>query len=826
LLDKHGDYRPCLSLLAVRETERLLRVTIAGVLLALPILLAVTKSIPRTAIALTLVMVPMLLALEKWQVQKAICVVRGWGVASRKTVILGTGTLGRRIYSTLVHSPKFGLDPVAFVGEVVTATEPVIYEESYQHRRQARVVPGPLTPKLLRRLGATALIIAGPEISQNEAFDITSEAEAAGISTYVIPEPFLELEKATEYVELDGVLLAHKAQVGRRRIYHAAKRALDVSVAAFSLLVFSPVLASAAVAVRLTSPGTVLFKQRRVGQNGAHFGMYKFRSMYIDSDRYAYSPISGNDPRITTVGRFLRRTCIDELPQLVNVLRGEMSLVGPRPEMPFIVEQYEAIHRQRLTVKPGITGLWQLSADRRSLIHQNISYDIYFLEMKGMQVSEAEGVRKAKERFRDASPDAAILDILLPDGDGLELLDHFKDVDRDFPVIVLTGQGSIETAVRAIKQNAEQFLTKPIELPALHALLERALENKRYRQQSLVSMSKAKRERLAPFLGDSAAIRKLYELARRVVSSDSPILIQGETGSGKGVLAKWIHENSGRADEVFLDLNCAGLEREFLETELFGHEKGAFTGAVHAKPGLLEVAHRGTVFLDEIGDIDPTVQPKLLKVLETGQFRRLGDVQDRTADVRLISATHRDLKELVRQQRFREDLFFRITIIPIRVPPLRERKEDIPLLARDILQRIATERGCGEIELDDAALKMLQSYTWPGNIREMRNVLERAAQIAQHSPLTVRDLELQYPGNHAANAATGSQTLPIDTTLTMKEMEARFISMVLAEERGAIERAAERLGISRSSLYSKIKNKQVERAWDQYSGPTPLPYGD
>ena len=312
-----------------------------------------------------------------------------------------------------------------------------------------------------------------------------------------------------------------------------------------------------------------------------------------------------------------------------------------------------------------------------------------FLESQGMQVTEAESVQRAQEKFRGASPDAAIVDFSLPDGDGLELLEHFKGTDPDLPVIVLTGQGSIELAVRAIKQGAEQFLTKPVELPALHTLLMRALENKRYRRHSLVNLSRARRERLDPFLGTSVAIRKLQELSRRVVSSDSPILIQGETGSGKGVLAKWIHENSPRAEEVFMDLNCAGLEREFLETELFGHERGAFTGAVHSKLGLLEVADRGTVFLDEIGDIDLTVQPKLLKVLETQQFRRLGDVHDRTVDIRLISATHRDLKDLVRQQRFREDLFFRITIIPIRIPPLRERPEDIPLLAHDILGRIA-----------------------------------------------------------------------------------------------------------------------------------------
>jgi DNA-binding NtrC family response regulator len=429
-----------------------------------------------------------------------------------------------------------------------------------------------------------------------------------------------------------------------------------------------------------------------------------------------------------------------------------------------------------------------------------------FLESQGMQVTAAESVQQAQEKFRSTSLDAAIVDFSLPDGDGLELLEHIKIIDPDLPVIVLTGQGSIELAVRAIKQGAEQFLTKPVELPAIHTLLQRALENKRYRQHSLVNLSKAKRERLDPFLGKSAAIHKLQELARRVVSSESPILIQGETGSGKGVLAKWIHENSPRAEEVFMDLNCAGLEREFLETELFGHERGAFTGAVHAKLGLMEVADRGTVFLDEIGDIDLTVQPKLLKVLETRQFRRLGDVHDRTVDIRLISATHRDLKELVREKRFREDLYFRITIIPIKLPTLRERQEDIPLLAQDILRRIAQERGRDTIEVDDAAMTMLTHYAWPGNIREMRNVLERAAQIAERSPLTVKDLELQWSSDDPAKTAT-----TVDTSLTMRQMELQYIALVLTEERGSIDRAAERLGISRSSLYSKVKNKEVER---------------
>jgi DNA-binding NtrC family response regulator len=427
-----------------------------------------------------------------------------------------------------------------------------------------------------------------------------------------------------------------------------------------------------------------------------------------------------------------------------------------------------------------------------------------------VEVQEAETARRAREQFEAGCPDAAVLDFSLPDGDGLELLEHFRSIDDDLPVIVLTGQGSIELAVRAIKQGADQFLVKPIELPALYTLLMRALQNKRHRQQTLISQSKARREQLDPFVGESKDIRNLRQMAMRLLTTVSPILIQGETGTGKGVLAKWIHNNSDRNEAGFMDLNCAGLEREFLETELFGHVKGAFTGAVQAKPGLLEVADRGTVFLDEIGDIDLRVQPKLLKVLETNQFRRLGDVRDRTVDIRLISATHRDLKELVRQQRFREDLYFRINIIPVRISPLRERPEDIPSLARDILMRIAAERGWGEIALDDAAMILLVSYPWPGNIREMRNVLERAAQIAQHSPLTARDLELSYFSDGSDRTAT----LPssgMDTRLTMRQMETRYIELVLAEEEGSIEKAAKRLGISRSSLYTKVKLKEIER---------------
>jgi len=389
LLDKYGDYRPCLSLLAVRETERLLRVACVGALLGLPVLGALTKSTPRGAIALAAVVVPLLLAWEKWQVQKAVRMLRRSVGITRKAVILGTGTLGRKVFTTLVSSPKLGIDPVAFVAANGRVEEPEIYESSYQRERQAPVHAGPFTPRLLHRLGASVLIVAEPEMPADELAEIRSKAEAAGITACVIPEPFLHEGVTTEYIEMDGVLLAYRVRSRERELYEAAKRMLDIALSAALLVASAPVFAAAAIAVRLTSPGPVMFRQQRVGQHGRQFTMYKFRTMFADCATFACSPVSRRDPRITRVGRWLRHTCIDELPQLLNVLRGEMSLVGPRPEMPFIVEEYEAIHLKRLSVPPGLTGLWQLSADRRSPIHKNIGYDLYYVKHRNLLMDVA-----------------------------------------------------------------------------------------------------------------------------------------------------------------------------------------------------------------------------------------------------------------------------------------------------------------------------------------------------------------------------------------------------------------------------------------------------
>jgi DNA-binding NtrC family response regulator len=425
-----------------------------------------------------------------------------------------------------------------------------------------------------------------------------------------------------------------------------------------------------------------------------------------------------------------------------------------------------------------------------------------FLESHGYEVAEAGLCSEAERSFRDSPPDAAVLDYLLPDGNALDLLGRLKALDADVPLIILTAHGSIELAVRAIKEGAEHFLTKPVELPALRVVLERLLENRKLRRRSLARTSRATREPPNPFLGASPAILRLEEEARRVLTSESPVLILGETGSGKGVLASWIHSSGPRADEAFVDLNCAGLGREFLETELFGHEKGAFTGAVAAKPGLLEVAHRGTVFLDEIGDMDLAVQAKLLKVLEEKRFRRLGDVRDRTVDVHLITATHHDLESLVGRGSFRQDLYYRISTLPLHVPPLRDRPEDIPLIAQRLLDGLGGELGRPGLRLSPAAEAALRDHPWPGNVRELRNVLERAILRTDGEILGSESLVFS-----ATPAAAG--TPDIEVHLTLREVERRHIMKALHEEGGHVERAARRLGVPRSSLYDKIKRLEI-----------------
>jgi DNA-binding NtrC family response regulator len=424
-----------------------------------------------------------------------------------------------------------------------------------------------------------------------------------------------------------------------------------------------------------------------------------------------------------------------------------------------------------------------------------------FLSANSLKALTAGNCLEAEHICRTHRPDAAILDYELPDGDALDLMTRLKTIDPSLPMIILTGQGSIQRAVEAVKLGADQFLTKPVDLATLNVLLQRSLANHQIRQVQLADKRRGYPHVPDPFLGKSARIQKLAEVAHKVLNTNSPVLIQGATGSGKGVLARWLHQNGPRAEWPFVDLNCAGLSKELLETELFGHEKGAFTGAVQNKVGLLEIGHKGTIFLDEIADLDLQVQPKLLKVLEEKHFRRLGDVRERFVDVRLIAATNRDFRELVRQKIFRDDLYFRISAISLSVPSLHERVEDIPVLARQLLDHVSADLGVHSVEISDEAMRYLQSYPWPGNIRELRNILERAVLLGDQKLLTAKDLHFDM--------RVDTDRFDDGAIATLEEVERTQIERTLRILGGQVPEAAKRLGIPRSSLYNKIKQYRI-----------------
>jgi exopolysaccharide biosynthesis polyprenyl glycosylphosphotransferase len=384
LLEKHGEYRPFLSLLAVRETERMLRVGAECLVVALPFAFLAEPELPVTVVLTSLCTVPLALTVEKAALRLAIRRARIAGHGNRRAVILGGGPLAKSIYSALLRSPKLGLDPVAIVDEEAALSGTEIHASSYWRSKPAIVLAGPLSGRLFRHLTASVLIIADPSVENAESLDIMARAATLGVSTYIVSRDYLDPGYWLEYSEIDGLMLAGLAAEQHPSVSDCAKRCADIVLASFGLLLLALPCALAALLIRLTSRGPAVFRQLRVGHRGHLFYLYKFRSMYIDSPAYAFSPTSGFDSRVTPIGRFLRRTCFDEVPQLLNVLRGEMSLVGPRPEMPFIVDRYSPLQRRRLEVKPGITGLWQLSGDRKCLIHENLEYDLYYLRHRNL----------------------------------------------------------------------------------------------------------------------------------------------------------------------------------------------------------------------------------------------------------------------------------------------------------------------------------------------------------------------------------------------------------------------------------------------------------
>jgi DNA-binding NtrC family response regulator len=424
------------------------------------------------------------------------------------------------------------------------------------------------------------------------------------------------------------------------------------------------------------------------------------------------------------------------------------------------------------------------------------------LESQGYEVSQASRIETGIRVFSTEPCDAAIVDYSLPDGTALDIIPRLKALDATAPILVLTGHGTIDLAVKAMKLGAEHFITKPIQLEVIFDLLSRALQQQRSQRRNLVQRLEKARYKRDPFLGSSDAIGRLREQANKILGTHWPILIQGETGTGKGVLAQWLHQNGPRAEEAMVDLNCGSLSRELLDSELFGHERGAFTGATSQTGGLLEVANRGTLFLDEIGDMDVAIQPKLLKVVEEKRYRRVGGVQDRTVDVHLIAATNRDLRAFVAQDKFRSDLYFRINTIPISIPPLRDRAADIPVIADFFIKQLRNDLARAQLALSSAAVTALASYNWPGNIRELRNVLERAALLSESGTILPADLAL--PTTHVGAHESTDNPNP-----TLQEVERQYIIKILTLENRSVDKAAVRLGIPRSTLYVRLKQHGI-----------------
>ncbi len=379
LLDYEGAYELANSLLRIRETEQMLRVATQTFAIAFSVTFFLPHCISRWVVVLATLFVPLLLVTEKQIFIGFVRYLHSRGYGIQRVLVYGAGSTGRRVFSALVSSPKVGLNPVAFVDDNPDRAGHRVFQYGYKRQQSAPIVAGPITPEMIRQCGVNLVIVGIPSLTKERLNEIANVVAASGATVAFVPQLSFDTEAQTNYVILDGVLIASFAPGRGKRVYEALKRIFDFSAAVILLLLALPVWAVLFILIRCDSNGPVFFQQRRIGTKGKPFQLYKFRTMHADAPKFDFHPTTPDDPRITRVGRWLRRTSLDELPQLINVIRGDMSLVGPRPEMPFIVDQYSRGHRQRLEVIPGLTGLWQLSADRRFLIHENIQYDLYYI---------------------------------------------------------------------------------------------------------------------------------------------------------------------------------------------------------------------------------------------------------------------------------------------------------------------------------------------------------------------------------------------------------------------------------------------------------------
>ena len=436
------------------------------------------------------------------------------------------------------------------------------------------------------------------------------------------------------------------------------------------------------------------------------------------------------------------------------------------------------------------------------------------LEAEGYRVVWAKDGEEGIQKVKEIKVDLVVTDIKLPHKSGMEVLTAVKEYNPMLPVIVMTAYGTIETAVKAVKEGAYDFLTKPFEPDHLILLIDRALEKERLVTENLILKEELTRHIGFPkIIGKSKALMDVVEKAQKVAAGNTTVLLQGESGTGKELFARAIHYLSPRKDGPFVAINCAAIPRDLMESELFGHEKGAFTGAVAKKIGKFELADKGTIFLDEIGDMDPSLQVKLLRVVEENEVMRVGGTVKIKIDVRVISASNKDLLAAIPSQRFREDLYYRISVFPIMIPPLRERKEDIPMLVDYFMSFYCKEMKKDLKTLSEPAMEHLMNHAWTGNIRELQNCIERAVILSDGREIYPENLGIKIREGEeiSANNLPMNGSLQEVSSAATRVAETKLIKKILKETSGNKTRAAEILQVSYKTLLTKIKDYGIER---------------
>ncbi len=426
------------------------------------------------------------------------------------------------------------------------------------------------------------------------------------------------------------------------------------------------------------------------------------------------------------------------------------------------------------------------------------------LEDNGYRVECASDGRQALDMIDRLQPDAVLLDIRMPEMDGIQALEIINQRGQNVPVIVITAYGSTETTIEAMRLGAFDYLMKPLQVKELLEIIKKAVDVKEMMHNAQRSESREETIKTDIMIGQSPAMQKIYKTIGRVANSNATVLIRGESGTGKELVARAIHYNSVRRHKNFVKINCASIPENLLESELFGHEKGAFTGAVSSKQGKFELAHQGTIFLDEIGEMSLSTQAKLLRVLQEREFERVGGTETIRVDVRIVAATNKDLEKCIDEGTFREDLYYRINVVDIVLPPLRERKEDIPALVDHIIRNCCNEYGKTINGFSREAMVLLENYDWPGNIRELKNVCERAVLMSSGPLLTVEDLPLSLrKGNRRIDWLGEIQGESLKEIVS--EVEREVILKALEENNWNRSATAQALKINRSSLYAKMK---------------------